>query len=416
MQKVLLACSMFFCLGVAHAQVQDSSNAQNATPASNALAPNDAVGMHLGPGLRASAGVGLQGIYNSNFYLTPDNKKSSFGFLLTPDILLMRQASQISFQVGAGLEAAKYTNVSIGPDNYVDGNINGKLNWTPLTRHRFSMDYRTSYGHDQFGAFRTETGFDPSAGLDKWLQTQVQGRYRYGAPGALINLETEAGWFGRRYDTNRDQTEFLDYRTWKLHETAYINISSKTSLIAEVIRSDTGYYHEYNGQPSRDFIETRYRAGVHWVATGTTSGDLRIGRLNRDFSNPNRPDLNGLDWSATLSWAPQTYSVFTLQTGNQTQQSYVAGVQLIQNRYGVIDWTHAYSNYFSTRLSYSRINSDFVGSPRVDNINTYAIEANYFATKRLTGTAGAAYTRRNSNVADREYSDTSVYLGVRYNR
>ncbi|TXI81876.1 MAG: hypothetical protein E6Q40_13100, partial [Cupriavidus sp.] len=342
--------------------------------------------------------------------------KSSFGFVLTPDILLLREAKQIKFQLGAGLEAAKFTNVSIGPDNYVDGNFNGKLNWTPLTRHRFSADFTTRYSHDQFGAFRTETGFDPSEGLDKWLQTDVNGIYRFGAPGALINLETAAGWTGRRYDTNRDQTEFLDFRIWKVRETAYFNVSSKTSLVAEVIRSDFGYYHEYNGQPSRDFIETRYRAGVHWVATGTTSGDLRIGRLHRSFENPNRDNVNGLDWSATASWAPQTYSVFTIQTGNQSQQSYVAGVQLIQNRYGVVDWTHSFSNYFRTRLAYSRINSEFVGSPRVDNINTYAIEANYLATKRLMGTAGAAFTRRNSNVADRDYDDTSVYLGVRYNR
>lgn len=416
MQKVLLACSMFFFWGVAQAQTQDSSDVQSATPASNAQAPNDAVGMHLAPGLRAAVGVGLQTLYNSNFYLTPEDHKSSFAFVLTPNVLLLREAKKIKFEIGAGLEGAKFTNVDLGPDSYLDGVLSGKLDWAALTRHRFSADFHTRYSHDQFGAFRTETGFDPNEGLDKWLQTDVSGRYRFGAPGALINLETEAGWTGRRYETNRDQAKFLDFRIWKLRESAYFNVSSKTSLVAEVIYSDIGYYHEYNAQPTRDSTEIRYRAGIHWIATGTTSGDLRIGRLHRNFDNPAKDDQNGLDWSATMSWAPQTYSVFTLQTGNQTQQSYVAGVQLIQNRYGVIDWTHSYSNYFSTRLTYSRINSEFVGSSRVDNINTYALEANYIATKRFTTTAGAAFSRRASNVADRDYTDTTVYLGLRYNR
>lgn len=416
MQKVLLASAMFFFLGVAQAETQDSTVAVASTSSSSGQAPNDAVGIHLAPGLRASYGVGLQALYNSNFYLTPDNARSSFGFVLTPTGLLVREAKKIRYELDAGLETAKFTNVDIGPDHYLDGSLGGKLDWAALTRHHFSADFLARYSHDQFGAFRTESGFTANEDLDKWFETSVNGRYRFGAPGALINLETEGGWVGRRYDTNRDQTEFLDYRIWHARETAYFNVSSKTSVIAEVIYSDLGYFHEYAGQPSRGSTETRYRAGIHWIATGTTSGDLRIGRLHRDFDNPAKDDDNAFDWSATVSWAPQTYSVFTVQTGNQTQQSYLSGVQLIQNRYGMIDWTHAFSNYFRTRLAYSRVNSQFIGSPRVDNIDTYAFEANYVATKRLIGTAGAAYTRRNSNTDDRDYNNTSVYLGVRYSR
>src|SRR3569833_1456274 len=114
MQKVLLACSLFFFWGVAQAQTQDSSDVQSATPASNAQAPNDAVGMHLAPGLRAAVGVGLQTLYNSNFYLTPEDHKSSFAFVLTPNVLLLREAKKIKFEIGAGLEGAKFTNVDLG--------------------------------------------------------------------------------------------------------------------------------------------------------------------------------------------------------------------------------------------------------------------------------------------------------------
>lgn len=414
MQKVLLACSIFFFGGLA--QAQDTSDVQSATPSSSGQAPNDAIGVHLAPGLRGTAGVGLQAIYNNNFYLTPDDQKSSFGFVLTPNVLLLREAKKLRYQIGAGLEAAKFTNVSLGPDNYLDGTISGKLEWAALTRHNFSADFKTHYSHDQFGAIRTETGFDPNQGLDKWLETNVSGTYRFGAPGALINLETQAGWVGRHYETNRDQTAYLDYRMWTVRETAYFNVSSRTALLAEVLHSNLAYYHDVAPNPTRDSSETRYRAGIHWIATGTTSGDFRIGKLHRDFDNPAKKDLNPIDWSATVSWAPQTYSIFTLTTGNQTQQSYIATVQLIQNRYGVIDWTHDYSNYFRTRLAYSRVNSEFVGSTRVDNINTFAAEANYLASKRLIGTAGVAYSRRNSNMQDRDYNDTSIYLGVRYAR
>ena len=414
MQKVLLACSIFLVAGVVHAQ--QATDPQGVIPRSSGQAPNDAIGVHLGPGLRATAGVGLQSIYNSNFYLTAADAKSSFGFLLTPDVLLIKDARKIRYQLGAGLEAAQFTNISEGPSHYLDGTIHGKLNWAALTRHNFAADFYTRYSHDAFGSFRTENGFDPNGALDKWLETNVNGTYRFGAPGALINLETGASWTGRRYETNRAQTAFLDYRLWTVRETAYFNVSSKTSIVAEALYSNLGYYTELNGYPSRDSTETRYRAGIHWQATSATSGDFRIGKLHRNFDNPAKEDLNPVDWSVQINWAPQVYSVFTLQTGLQTQQSYLAGVQLIQNRFGLIDWTHDFTNYFRTRVAYSHVNSEFIGSPRVDNIDTFALEANYLATRRLMGMAGAAYSRRDSNVADRDYSDTSVYLGVRYTR
>ncbi len=410
MQKKLLACSLLFFTGLA--QAQDVAE----TPSSSGQAPNDAVGVHLAPGLRGTAAVGFSTIYNSNYYLTENNAKSSFGLVLTPSVLLQRQASKLTYEVGAGMEATKYTNINEGPDGYVDGYINGKLNWAALTRHRFSFDYTTRYSHDPFGSFRTENGVNVAQGLDKWLQTGVNGSYRFGAPGALINLETAAGWLGRSYQTNRDQTELLDFHSWEARETAFFNVSSKTALLAEVLHSDTTYDTEAAGQPSRNYDTTHYRVGMHWIATGTTSGDLRVGRLRRDFDNPAKSSMNSLDWNATVTWAPLVYSTFTLQTGIQSQQSYLADVQLLQNRFAVLDWSHEFSYYFRTRVMYSHVNTAFIGSARVDRLDTFAVEGNYVLSRRWLGVAGASYSRRDSNEAGRDYGDSSVYMGIRYGR
>ncbi|PTU32930.1 outer membrane beta-barrel protein [Stenotrophobium rhamnosiphilum] len=411
MQKVLLASTIFFFAGLAQAQ-----DAVESTPSSSAQAPNDAVGVHLAPGLRGTAAVGGQVIYNSNFYLTEDNPKSSFGFVLTPSVLLLRESKKLKYEVGAGLEATKYTGVDEGPDSYVDGSISGKLDWAALTRHNFHFDYITRFSHDPFGSIRTENGVPVDQGLDKWIQTAATARYRFGAPGALINLETDLGWMGREYQTNRDQTQLLDFDSWRIRETAFFNVSSKTALLAEVMYNNVSYDVEAANFPSRDYQTTHYRVGMHWIATGTTSGDLRIGKLRRNFDNPAKDSLNALDWNATITWAPLIYSTFTFQTGVQSQQSYLANVQLLQNRFGLIDWTHQFSYYLRSRVIYSRVNSQFIGSNRVDNLDTFAVEANYFLKKRLMTIAGASYSRRDSNEVGRDYGDTSVYLGVRYNR
>lgn len=410
MQKMLLACSALFFAGLV--QAQDVADA----PSSGGPATNDAIGVKLAPGLRGSASIGLSTIYNSNYLLSEDDAQSSLGFVLTPSILLRRQSKKLSYEVGASLEATKYNNVDVGPDRYLDTAINGKLDWAALTRHKFSLDYITRFGHDPFGSFRTENGLTFDEGLDKWTQTSVNGRYRFGASGALINLETGLGWMGREYSTNRDKTQLLDFTEWQIRETAFFNISSKTALLAEIQHSDTSYDSEAMGFPSRDYQTTHYRVGMHWNATGTTSGDFRIGKLARDFDNSERSSMNNLDWNATVSWAPLVYSTFNFQTGLKSQQSYLANVQLLQNRYGVLDWSHEYNYHLRSRVIYSHVNTRFEGSDRVDSLDTFAIEGNYFLNPRWMGVAGASYSRRDSNEEGRDYGDTSVYLGIRYTR
>jgi len=412
MQKMLVASLMLFSVGAA--QAQDVGN----TPSSSGLAPNDAVGVHLAPGLRGTASVGFSTIYNSNYYLTQSDAKPSFGLVLTPNVLFQREMDKVKYEVGAGLEGVKYTDINQGPTGYLDAMVNGKFDWAALTRHNFSFDYNTRFGHDPFGSERTELGIPLNQGLDKWIQTGVSGRYRFGAPGALINLETEAGWTGRSYKTNRTETAYLDFRTWNVGETAFFNVSSKTAFLAEVIHSDTTYNTEVSGFPSRDYKSMQYLVGMHWLATGATSGDVRVGRVNYTFDNSAQSPFSSLDWNAKIKWAPLVYSTFTIQTGEQSQASYLANVQFLQNRYGLIDWTHEFSYQLRSRVSYSHVNTTFIGAPdnRVDRLDTFALEANYLLTPRWTGTAGTSYSRRNSTEDGRNYGDTSVYIGIRYNR
>lgn len=417
MQRKLLITAMLLASGAVWAAADEPVQpATSAIPASDGRAPNDAIGIKLGPGLRASASVGLESIYNSNFFLQESNPKSSFGFVLTPNVVVKRKAKKWTYELGAALETAKYTGIDQGPSTYLDTKFNGNFYWDAETRHHISGDFYSKYGHDPFGSFRTENGFNVAQGLDKWWESAGHLRYRFGAHGALINLESELGLLGRRYATNRDQTNILDYRQWTARETAFFNISSKTALLAEVFHLNNGYYTEIPNFPGRDSQENHYRVGFHWLATGTTSGDVRIGKYRREYDNPQVPRVSATDWAASLSWAPLVYSVFTFQSGVESQRSYLAGVPLIENRFETVDWTHEWSYRLRTRLAYSHINSEFVGSSRLDTIDTVGAETNYLSSLRWMWLGGVSYSHRNSNQTGRDYDDTLVYLGVRYTR
>jgi hypothetical protein len=418
-KKILLLGLLLMSASVYAAdQPQAGSNtpARAQSPDSAGQAPNEAVGIKLGPGLRGLAGVTFRSTYISNFFLQEQNPQSAFGFLLAPNLLVVGEKKQLRYQLGAGLDAAKFTNVSSGPSKYLDANVSGNYSWKAGTRHHFSGDALSKYGHDPFGSFRTENNVPLDQGLDKWIENSGNLRYRYGADGATINLESELGADIRRYETNQQFSQYLDYRMISARETVFYNVSSKTSLLAEVLHSNQIFYTQAPGFPKRGGQENIIRGGMHWRATAKTTGDIRIGQYTHGLDDPSRPTVRAFDWAATVSWAPLVYSVITLQTGNQQQPSYLANVFYIQNRYVSLNWVHDWSSALRTRVAVDRVYSDFVGSSRQDRVNTGTFEADLRASQRWFWLAGTTYSRRSSNEVERGYNYTLAYLGLRYQR
>jgi hypothetical protein len=105
-----------------------------------------------------------------------------------------------------------------------------------------------------------------------------------------------------------------------------------------------------------------------------------------------------------------------VQTGVQSTQSYLDNVSLIENRFETVDWTHDWSYSFRTRAVFTHLNSEFIGTTRVDNINTGGLEANYRASQRWMWLAGTSYSHRSSNGVNLDYKNTSVFLGLQYSR
>jgi hypothetical protein len=417
MKKILLA-SLLLAAGSAYGQDQQSAPAdapQSASAAeSSGQATNNVVGVKLAPGVRGVADIGFETVYNSNFYLQDSNPQSAFGFLLSPSIGIVGDSGDYRYQMGAGLEAARFTNVEAGPNSYLDAIVKSKASWAPLTRHHFSADIQSKYGHDPFGSFRTENGLPLSEGLDRWIQNSGYLTYRYGADSAKLNLESAIGIDVRRYQTNRDATRYLDYRIMTARETAYYNVSSKTALLAEIIHSNQIFYSQTPGFPTHDAQENRIRVGMRWLATAHTYGDVRIGQYRHDSDSSQLRRIRAIDWAATLNWAPLVYSVITLQTGNQSQQTYLADVSYIENRFATLLWRHDWSSALETRASATYLDSEFIDSSRQDHIGLFSAEADYRASLRWMWIAGASYSKRTSNIAARGYNNTSVYLGVKY--
>lgn len=237
--------------------------------------------------------------------------------------------------------------------------------------------------------------------------------YHFGADEAKINLEGELLHSNREYTTNRASTQFLDHDTTGLRGTAFYRISSKTQLLAEVITADIDYDHVAPGFPSRAGELTRYRVGAKWAPTGNTVGDLRVGRVVREFDSPINEEYKEFDWRIGITWTPRVRDKVTITTGREPEESYLTAASLIDNKYFTVAWQHDWTSKLLTTARYRFNDLQFVGTDRQDDLNTFSVGFEYRAAPRWATFAELRQDSRDSTAILRDYEATSFLTGIR---
>jgi hypothetical protein len=415
MSKLPLGLVLMFVAGAAHAQIQTLGQAiTNSDPL---LDRSHGAGIKLAPGLRLTQRIEAESIYSNNVFAEEQTKESAFAYFLRPSLQFTGNKGDLNYSITPSFEAARYQyRASEGADSYVDAKLDSRLSWQAATAHNFSGHLRLNSGHDPFGTIRTEGQAGHSGSLDRWHDLLANAKYHFGTAEAKINLETQVETDARKYVSNRDVTQFLDYRINRANETVLYYMSSRTSLVADAEYSTIRFDRTASGFPSHDADATNFMGGIRWKATGKTLGDLRIGRYRRNFSDPSLASFSVVNWVATVTWLPVSYSVFVLQTGRLAQESYLSDVSFLDSRYESLEWIHDWSSRFKTRLSFAHVDGNFVGSNRKDKLNAGVLEAAYQTTQRWSVTAGTAFSNRDSNRPLTSYEESTIHLGLRYAR
>jgi polysaccharide biosynthesis protein VpsM len=375
-------------------------------------AESDTYGMKIGAGSRLILSLDTSTRYWSNYYFQEDDETSAFGLVVSPSALLTTDRGALRYQVGASAEAGA-VDLEGDADDYVDGQVGGSFEWSPLTRHRLSGGASWRFDHDPFGTRRTEASGLMDRKLDRWEQQGANVVYHFGAPNATLNLETELSAFDREYQTNRDSTQFLDHDITALRGTVFYKISSKTSLLAEVIRAEIDYDNVQSGFPSRAGDLTRYRIGARWLATGKTTGTVKIGRLERNFDSSVQESLDEVDWEVAVLWEPRVRDRISFSTGRETEESYINAARIIDNQFYQLSWTHDWTGLLRSRVTYGFDDLDFRGINRQDDIQKLVLGLEYKPTRHWSLFGDISRRERDSSFVGRDYTDTAVTAGIR---
>lgn len=390
------ACTVLLCLsGVSIAQEEPAT-----------------LGMKVGAGSRLLLSLGTGMRYASNYYYQEDDEESAIGLVVSPSALLVTDRGELRYQLSATAEAGAF-DLDGDADDYVDGVLSARFDWQPLTRHYLGGGVSWIHEHDPFGTRRTEASGLLDRKLDRWEEKGANLVYRFGAAEAPINLETEISHSEREYSTNRDFTQFLDHETTALRGTIYYRISSKTSLLAEVIGADIDYDDIFPGLPSRAGEVTRYRAGARWQATGKTRGEIKLGRIEREFDSSVQEDYEEFDWHLSLAWNPRERDRISFTTGREPEESFLNASSVIDTRFYRLRWEHDWSSRLVSNVDYSSSNLDFRGVEREDDIQELSFGLVYKPSSRWSLFGVMTQQERDSNQILRDYDNTIISAGIR---
>lgn len=362
---------------------------------------------------RASVDVLASGVYNDNFYYntTDEPQEAAYGALVAPRVVYKGTRGRFDFLATASGEFATF-NTEGGMDDYED--LRAGLNSSWLATRRGRLDLRASFerSHDPFGINRTEDAAVQDRELDVWHALQAGALFHYGAPEATLNAEVGLSALSKTYQTNEAETRFLDYTNSSLQYTLFYNFGPKTALLFDFVRTDIQFDEPFAAPDTRSGDEYRLRTGLRWLATGKTSGDLRVGTFRREFEAGGGSE-QGLDWQATVQWAPRARTLLDLEGARGTQESYRADVNVNITRSITARWKQYWGARTSSQLSVAQSEIEFVGIGRKDTAYNVRLGLDYMLSQSLTAVMAAESFNRTSNESTSEFDRISAYAGIR---
>ena len=186
------------------------------------------------------------------------------------------------------------------------------------------------------------------------------------------------------------------------------NASPRFAVVSEVGGSFIDYLDADSELDSR---EHDLLLGVAWEATAKTSGELKVGVINKDFHQIGAKSLHADRWSIRVNWDPKPHSRFSFDVSREAEESGSAdGGGVIIDTFGM-SWRHALSDRlrFESQTTYS-ISAPGAGASNA--IFSLTSGLTYQIRRWLALRAGYDFSRRFAAAAATLFDDHIVTFAL----
>ncbi|MFQ3190384.1 MAG: hypothetical protein ACI936_001516 [Paraglaciecola sp.] len=370
----------------------------------NALAI-ESTGISLGGGLNFAPLVVLSTENNDNIYSEQTNEQSSTINRLAPSLSLSGDYGKTIFNTNYQAEMGTYSRNS--DDDYLDQIVSGYVSYELSARHQIDVDASYLDAHDARGSVAGAES-DNSADPDEYNQTEASLTYIFGSDTAMANIDVYVDTFQKRYDNNETLTSIREYEKNTFGALFSIKASSATQILFEARQSQLTYQDD---SVDNDSSIQHLLTGMRWDMTGATTGEVKIGRVVRNFDASNKSSGVHLNWSANLTWQPLTYSSVLVTTGQSTDESNGTGNYIASSASNVY-WNHEFSNFISVGISANYGEDEYVKNIRNDINRGFGINATYSPLIWMDVDLSASQSLRKSNITGLDKETNLIRLGV----
>jgi hypothetical protein len=365
----------------------------------------ESTGVSLGSGLNFAPSVVLSTENNDNIYSEETNEQSSTINRLAPSFSISGDYGATTFNTNYGFEMGTYSRNS--DEDYLDQIVSGVVSYELLARHQIDVDASYIDGHDARGSVIGAEA-DNSADPDEYNQTTAGLTYIFGSDSAMANVDVSVDTFQKRYDNNEALTSIREYDENTFGALLSLKASSATQVLFEARQSQITYQDE---SVDNDGSVQHLLTGMRWDMTGATTGEIKVGRVVRNFDASNKSSGDHLNWSANLTWQPLTYSTIVASSEQNTIESNGRG-NYIASSISNVSWDHEFSNFITAGVSVNYGEDEYVKNPRNDINSGFGINATYSPLIWMDVELSASKSLRESNIANLDKETNLILLGV----
>jgi len=344
-------------------------------------------GVYLYPSI--STGMG----YNDNIQSSPTNPVKSSVVSVAPQLVAEFKHKGDRYTALASANALNYASSSGDNTTNSEFKIAGDNYFTARARAAWSLGQVRNT--DPRGSTDRAVQSEP----DRWTSNNLDGRFIYGAPEAPGRIELDLGNRNKSFDNNRATAGVGDNNTASYAARLYYRVGTRTQALGEYRNTKADYGSSLSTESN---TEQRYYVGLTWEASAATTGVVKFGRMNKDFSAVGREGYNGDSWEASIRWMPLTYSTFDAQTSRLTADSTGFGNYIV-NTGSNLNWNHKWTQSLSSRTTFGLLKSDYAGTTRSDSITSYGLGLDYSMSRWLRLGMDWSGTDNSSNVSTFTY-------------
>lgn len=327
------------------------------------------------------------------------NEQSSWVTSITPTFLLGAETAKSGYQLKYSLTHDIFHSAH-SADN-TDHHLTGDAAFAFDARNRLKL---------QAGYHKTEDTVDTAVQgqLDKFTTKNIGGVYSFGAETAKAQVDFGANYMSKRTDNGGNINAEKEYDATTLNSIFYYRVAPKTKALAEVRHTEYDYELSTSTLNSTNMA---YLVGATWEATARTTGTAKFGYEEKDFDSSLRKDRSSPMWEVGVSWAPRTYSTFSLNARRAFDEG-DDGASVIKAQTIDANWKHYWLDRLYSEVSYSITEKKYQDVNRTDDLQTFGLGLTYEARRWLDFGVGYKYSENDSSLRTESYDRNIVGVSV----